>query len=203
MTVILNSLLSFLLLYKYVGLFAVSYLAALILPLPSSSVLTASGGFAAQDFFNMPTVLIVAFLGNVLGDLTGYFLARKYGENILGKIGFKKMISSNLYKKLEFYMRDFSYSLIFFSRFLTGIGPLINVISGVSRVKPRTFIILDLIGETAYVLLYALIGYFLGSEWENNLTFLFEATAVIVALGLTIGLLQYGIFKRMKRLSHI
>lgn len=198
MTVILNSLLSFILLYKYIGLFIVSYLAALLLPLPSSSTLAAAGSFTAQGYLNISAVLIVAFLGNVLGDLTGYFLARKFGAKILGEIGFEKMISSNLYKKLEFYMHDFSYSLIFFSRFLTGIGPLINVISGVSKVKYRTFFIIDFVGETAYVLLYAFIGYFLGSEWENNLSFLFEATAVIVVLGLTIVLLQHGIFKRMK-----
>lgn len=202
MTFILNSLLSFLLLYKYIGLFFISFLAAILLPLPSSATLTASGAFSAQGYFNITTVIIVAFLGNVLGDIAGYLLARKYSEKILGNIGFEKMISSDLYKKLELYMKDFSYSLIFFSRFLTGIGPLINIISGISKVKYKTFFIIDILGEATYVLLYALIGYFLGTEWENNLSFLFEATSVIVILGITIGLLQYGLFKRMRKLSN-
>ncbi len=201
MTVILNFLLSFLLLYKYVGLFLVSYLAAFLLPLPSSSTLAAAGAFSAQGYFDINIVLVVAFFGNVLGDITGYLIARKYGTQILRKIGFEKMITSNLYQKLELYMRDFSYSLIFFSRFLTGIGPLINVISGISKVNYKTFFIIDILGETAYVLLFAFIGYFLGTEWENNISFLLEATGVIITLGITIGLLQYGLFKRMKKLS--
>ena len=57
---------------------------------------------------------------------------------------------------------------------------------------------ISILGEIAYVLVYGLVGYYLGSEWENNIGFLFQATAVIIASGVTLGLVQYGVFKRMK-----
>ncbi|MFA5131883.1 MAG: DedA family protein [Candidatus Paceibacterota bacterium] len=201
MITILDSVLSFLLLYKYVALFLVSYLAALVAPLPSSAVLAASGAFAAQGYFSLTWVLVVAFLGNFFGDLTGYVLARLYGVEILQKIGFRRILASRLYESVILYLREFSYSLIFFSRFLTTVGPLVNILAGLGKMKYKTFFMIEIAGEIAYVLLYGLVGYFLGSEWEQNIEFLFEATFVIVSLGIMLMLIEYRLFKRMRRLS--
>ncbi len=198
MEYILSTFLTFLLLYKYVGLFLISFLAALLLPLPSSSILAAAGAFAAQGYFSISYVLIAAFMGNILGDTTGYFLAQKIGTTSLQKIGFRKILTSSLYTKLVLYMKKFSFSLIFFSRFLTGVGPLVNILSGSTGISKQQFFVIAIIGEIAYVLLYGMTGYFLGSEWENNIGFLFKATLVIIALGATISTIQYGFFKRMR-----
>jgi membrane protein DedA with SNARE-associated domain len=199
MATILSALLAFLLVYKYFGLFVVALLAALVVPLPASTVLAAAGAFAAQGYFSIYVVLSIAFLGNIIGDATGYFVARKYGVVFLRRIGFQKILASKLYSLLEGYMENFSYSLIFFSRFLTGVGPLVNIISGITRVRYNIFFGIGIIGEVAYVSLYGLVGYFLGSEWENNVSFFLEATGVIVMLGITVSILQYGLFRRMKR----
>ena len=201
MATILSAFLSFLLIYKYIGLFIVSFLAALALPLPSSSILAAAGAFSAQDYFNITTVLVVALVGNVIGDALGYFVARHYGTVFLKKIGFEKVLGSRLYVSLAGYMQHSSYSLIFFSRFLTSVKPLINILSGITHVKYSIFFGISILGEIAHVLVYGLIGYYLGSAWENNLSFLFKATAVIITFGITLSLIQYGVFKRMKRNS--
>ena len=113
MATIFNALLSFLLVYKYLGLFVVALLAALALPLPASTILAAAGAFAAQGYFSLTAVLIVAFVGNITGDAIGYFISRRYGVPLLRKIGFEKMLSTRLYLSLVGYMEHFSYSLIF------------------------------------------------------------------------------------------
>lgn len=82
--------------------------------------------------------------------------------------------------------KPFLFSLIFFSRFITGIGPLINIISGLTKIKYTVFFGVGLLGEVAYVLVYGLVGYYLGSEWENNLGFIFQATSVIVIFGINL-----------------
>lgn len=199
MTTILGAFLSFLLLYKYIGLYIVALLAALALPLPSSSILAAAGAFSAQGYFSITTVLLVALLGNICGDAIGYMVSRYYGTRLLEKIGLHKTLHSKLYLALEGYMHNYSFSLIFFSRFLTGVGPLVNILSGITKVKYLVFFGIGIAGEVTYVLVYGLVGYFLGSEWENNLGFLFKATSVIIVFGITLSLIQYGIFKRMKK----
>lgn len=199
METFLDSLLSFLLLYKYVALFCTSFLAAFLLPLPSSSILAAAGAFASQGYFSLTAVLLVAFVGNIGGDITGYLLSRRYGEELLGKIGFKKILHSDRYHSLESYIIDFSYSLIFFSRFLVQIGPSVNILSGLARVPYRTFFVIAVIGEIFYVLLYGLVGYSLGSAWENNIGFMTEAGLTVLSLGVVIALIQYGLFRFRRR----
>ena len=48
MSSILSPLLSFLLLYKYVGLLVFTFADAVILPLPGNTILLATGAFASQ-----------------------------------------------------------------------------------------------------------------------------------------------------------
>ena len=75
-------LLSFLLLYKYWALFAVIFVAAVLVPLPTNSVLLAAGAFASQGYFSFWLSLAVAVGANIAGDCFDYFLARRYGRRV-------------------------------------------------------------------------------------------------------------------------
>ncbi len=198
----LGDLLSFLLLYKYVALFAIGYVAALALPIPASTALVAAGGFASQGYFDISLVLTTAFVANISGDATGYLLARKYGTEVFHSIGLGKLLTTTAYKKLENYMQSFPQTVIFVSRFLTEIGPATSILSGLSHVRARTFFTFAVLGEIAYVFLYGLTGYYLGSEWENNIGFLFKAAMVIVSIGVTLNVIQWALYKKRTSLHH-
>jgi|SRR3989344_952083 len=191
--------LTFLLLYKYAALFVIAFVAALILPIPASTTLAAAGAFSSQGYLDLGTVLIVAFMANVAGDIAGYLLARRYGEAVLYKIGFRRVLESSRYRALREYFLSSQWSLIYFSRFLTQIGPAVNLLSGLVKVPYKIFFLFDVLGEASYVLLYALAGYFLGSQWENNVDFFIKAALVMLSLGLTVTLIQAGIYRRKTR----
>jgi len=57
-----QSLLSFLLLYKYLGLFIIALVSSIALPIPASVALSAAGGFASQGYLNIYAVLGVTLL---------------------------------------------------------------------------------------------------------------------------------------------
>ena len=195
----LNAFLSFLVVYKYVGLFVISFVAALAIPIPTSTTLAAAGAFSVQGYFSLPLVLLTALAGNVAGDTVGYFAARRYGERTLIFIGLRRVISSPRYANLKEYVRDYPGSLIFFTRFLTEVGPTVNVLSGLAGVPYRTFFIFDLLGETSYVLLYGLAGYFLGGQWENNVWFLAKGGLVMFLLGVTVNLMNVLLYRKRGR----
>ena len=65
-------LLSFLLLYKYWGLFLVAVLSSVVLPIPASTALSAAGGFASQGYLNIYAFLGVTLFGSILGDMLDY-----------------------------------------------------------------------------------------------------------------------------------
>jgi membrane protein DedA with SNARE-associated domain len=198
-TSLFQSLFSFLLLYKYFGLFFIALISSIAIPIPTSVALSAAGAFASQGYLNIYAVLSVTLLGSIIGDMTGYILARKYGEKILGKIVFfRHLMNSFAYHKIENYISDFSPSLIFFSRFLTELSPVTNLLAGLSDVSYKSFFIFALLGETAYTILYGMAGFFLGSQWENNISFIAKAGLIMISLGVTVNLIQVLLYKRRR-----
>lgn len=161
------SALSFLLLYKYVALFLITYLAALLLPLPSSTSLMAASAFATQGYFYFPAVVIVALVANIFGDLTGFFIARHYGAQFLIRIKLGKILRSKKFIGLEKYLQDKAGLTIFSSRFVSELGPFVNILAGLSKIPFKTYFLYESMGEFVDVAIYAVAGYFLGSEWQS------------------------------------
>lgn len=202
MNILLSPLLSFLLIYKYEALFLISFTAAFILPVPGSTTLFAASALAAQGRFDLTAVIAVALIANVAGDLAGYFLARRFGISLLSAVGFRHFLHSRHYQRITEYGAKFAPSLIFFTRFLTELGPLVNILAGIAAVPAQKFIFFDVLGETSYVLLYGIAGYFFGSQWENSFAFLVKAVIMVYALGFIALALQAFISYRYKTHSH-
>ena len=195
-------LLTFLLLYKYFGLFIIALVSSIALPIPASTTLAAAGGYASQGYMNIYAVLGVTLLGSIIGDLIGYILARKYGEKVLNKfVFFRRIIQSESFHKVENYIVDFAPSLIFFSRFLTELSPATNIMAGISKVSYKTFLTFALLGEIIYTIMYGVTGYLLGSEWEDNIAFFLKAGGIILMLGITVNLIQVLLYKKRTRKS--
>lgn len=201
MTLVLESLLAFLLIYKYTALFVIAFVAAFLLPLPASTTLVAASAFAFQGYLDFPAVFGAALLGNLAGDNLGYFLSRRYGEELLLSIGFKKILASPNFVALKNYARTNAAPLIFVSRFMTEIGPSVNILSGITAIPYKKYLFYEIAGEASYVLLYSSIGYYLGSKWESGVSFLTTASIFMTSLGLLFFLIQSRLFRQARKNS--
>ncbi len=164
MSAILAFLLSFLLLYKYLALFLVMFLAAILVPLPTNTLLLAVGAFASQGYFNFAASLFVAVLANAAGDCCGYFLARNYGRKVL------RMLRIRLPKyivRLEDYVAKHPGPTIFLTRFFGAADPLTNLLSGFIGIPFSVFIFYDLLGNIVSIGIVLCVGYFLGTYWQD------------------------------------
>jgi len=184
----LETLLSYLLIYTYPVLLLITFLDALIVPLPSGSIIMAAGAFSSQGYFSFKYVLIVAILGNILGDIAGYLISFYFGKDFLRRIGLKRVVESKKFISLENSYADHVVSIILLSRFfITGLGSIVNILSGLSKISFKKFLIYALSGEIIYVLFFASLGYIFGVEWENiqDITawasdFIFVVIAIII-----------------------
>ena len=135
----------------YLSLFAISFLAATILPF--SSELTLVGLIATSNYDNL-LLLIVASFGNVLGSVVNWALGF-YSRNFTTKKWFPfkdKQIenSSKWFNKLG------KWSLLF--AWVPVIGDPLTLVAGLFRVKFIEFVILVTIGKfSRYFLIYYLI----------------------------------------------
>ena len=167
MDFILQNLIAYLILYKYLTIFIIAFAAALILPIPSGSVLMAASAFASIGYFDIYWVIIISIIGNILGDNLCYFIARKYGKDVLSRIGFRRILESNTFKKLEIKFNKHSSPIIFISRFEVLSTLSVNLLSGLSKTRYKKYFLYESLGSVAQVCLYSSVGYFFADNWES------------------------------------
>lgn len=186
----IQNMLPHLLLYKYAALFAVTFLSAFALPLPSTTSLVAAAGFASQGHLHIGLVILWAVLGNVIANNIAYWAARFFGVSIFRL----KITKSSIFHFMEAHLKKHSKLIIFWSRFQVVPTIAVNILSGITRSDYRTFFMYSLFGETAQVFMFACIGYFFGGKLaENGPVFSNGIFVILVGIVLILLLFRKGL----------
>ncbi len=136
----------------YLSLFAISFLAATILPF--SSELTLAGLISTSNYDNL-LLLIVASFGNVLGSAVNWALGF-YSRNFTTKkwFPFKEI---QIEKSSKWFTKFGKWSLLF--AWVPFVGDPLTLVAGLLRVRFLDFIILVAIGKVSrYLIVLYLIG---------------------------------------------
>ena len=134
----------------YLSLFAISFLAATILPF--SSELTLAGLIATSDYDNL-LLLIAASFGNVLGSVVNWALG-SYSRNLTTKKWFP-FKETQIERSSKWFRKFGKWSLLF--AWVPVVGDPLTLVAGILRVKFIDFIILVAIGKVSrYLLIYYL-----------------------------------------------
>ena len=136
----------------YLSLFAISFLAATILPF--SSELTLAGLIATSDYDNL-LLLIAASFGNVLGSVVNWALG-SYSRNLTTKKWFP-FKETQIERSSKWFRKFGKWSLLF--AWVPVLGDPLTLVAGILRVKFIDFIILVAIGKVSrYIIVFYLIG---------------------------------------------
>ena len=136
----------------YLSLFAISFLAATILPF--SSELTLAGLIATSDYDNL-LLLILASFGNVLGSVVNWALG-SYSRNLTTKKWFP-FKETQIERSSKWFKKFGKWSLLF--AWVPVVGDPLTLVAGILRVKFIDFIILVAIGKVSrYIFVFYLIG---------------------------------------------
>jgi len=135
----------------YLSLFAISFLAATILPF--SSELTLVGLIATSNYDNL-LLLVVASFGNILGSVVNWVLGF-YSRNLTTKKWFP-FKDKQIENSSKWFSKFGKWSLLF--AWVPVIGDPLTLAAGLLRVKFIEFVILVTIGKfSRYFLIYYLI----------------------------------------------
>ena len=136
----------------YLSLFAISFLAATILPF--SSELTLAGLIATSNYDNL-FLLIVASFGNVLGSVVNWVLGF-YSRNLTTKKWFP-FKETQIERSSKWFRKFGKWSLLF--AWVPVVGDPLTLVAGILRVKFIEFIILVAIGKVSrYLIVFYLMG---------------------------------------------
>ena len=195
MNIILSAILSYILLYGYTAIFLISYFAVLF-PLPQTVVLLSGGAFAEQGYLNVFLVIFWSTLGNILGDITYFALARKYGKEFLMKIGLRKIIQSKQFIELEYFIDDNAGPTIFITRIIQ-IGTPADILCGLSKISFKKFMFYSVTGNIVYSTGVAFAGYILGNAWQD-VTSLISVAGILLSVFVAIVIFSRIYFYKLK-----
>ncbi|EAA5902813.1 DedA family protein [Salmonella enterica subsp. enterica] len=164
------------------------YAALVIGSMAEGETVTLLGGVAAhQGLLKFPLVAAAVALGGMMGDQLLYLLGRCYGGKILRRFPRYHTKIRHAQKMIQRH----PYLFVIGTRFMYGfrvVGPLLI---GASRLPPKIFLPLNIVGALIWALLFTTLGY-LGGEviapWLHDLDqHLRHGVWLILAVVLVVG----------------
>lgn len=127
--------------------------------------------------------------------MLGYGISFRYGEAIFVRIGLRRVLHSSQFQDFIPSFEKNAFLSVFITRFLiTGLGPATNILAGITHMKPVRFIMSDILGEVLYIMLYIVIGYSFGSQWESIVN-LIESFGTMLMSIVLIAIVLYFLWK--------
>ncbi len=152
------------------------------MPFPASLFLLALGSFVAQGEFDAWNVMLLAIAASIIGDIVGYAVGRIGGRAALDAIARRTGWVDQI-KRAEAFAVRWDAPGIFLSRWLiTGLGPSINLTSGVANYPLGKFLFWDALGETVWVGLYVSLGRIFHDRIEDLESLISSVAWFLVAL---------------------
>ncbi len=163
--------------------------------LPGDTLLFPAGFFAAQGKLSLAGVLLVAWIGSVIGNEAGYLIGKKTGPRLFRKKDGIVFRQEYIVKAGDFYERHGGKTVLL-ARFLPIVRTFAPLVAGAAHMKHRTFSVYNICGGGLWVTSVVLLGYWLGSKIPNIDHYLLPA--VLLASVFTFGPTLYHVVKDVR-----
>ncbi len=146
--------------------------------LPGETAIVAAAVLAADGRLSLPLVILAGAAGAVIGDSCAYWIGRGGGGPI--KRFVTRVAGADRLLAAERMVKRRGGALVFVGRFLPGIRIAINLSCGAGQMAYPRFIFFDVLGGIVWATQAALLGYFAGKAFADQLW-----VAFVVAFGVT------------------
>jgi len=138
--------------WGYPGIIVMMFLESSFFPFPSEVVVPPAGYLAARGEMSLTLVILAGIIGSLSGALFNYWLAALWGRPFLDKAD-------------HFFARHGHIST-FIGRLLPGIRQYISLPAGIARMNLPLFAAFTGLGAGLWVIVLALVGYYIGNNQE-------------------------------------
>lgn len=150
------------------------------------------GGIAAKlGYLKLHGVIIVAFVGTLLGDQLYFYLGRHYGPRWLRRSRLWRIRA----RRIERLLRHRQVGLMLGYRFIYGIRTVTPFVLGLSRVSPARFLAYNLASALVWAFALGVCGYALGHVAGQLLEDVYRYQQIIVPAGLGLSVMLWWIYR--------
>ena len=189
---------------RHYGAFAVMpilAIEALGAPVPGESLLIFASVLAGRGEMSLPSLLIFAWVGSVLGDNLGYLIGRKVGRGTILRYGAKVGLTDERFNGIERAYVRYGSATVLFARFFSILRQLNGIVAGMLGMSWWRFVLFDAVGAALWVTVWV----FAPAYFSEHLTFIIglaHHTTVVASFLLAAGLiLVLGLFIRHLRVA--
>ncbi|MGI8785609.1 MAG: DedA family protein [Acidobacteriota bacterium] len=149
--------------------------------LPGDSLLFAVGALASieNSALNLPLVALLLCAAAIAGDSVNYAIGYRIGPRIFSRQDSRFLNRQYLTRTQRFYEKHGGKTIIF-ARFVPIIRTFAPFVAGVGRMNYTRFVIFNITGGVAWVLLFLLAGYFFGNLPGVKRNFHYVILAILV-----------------------
>jgi membrane protein DedA with SNARE-associated domain len=152
--------------WGYPGIIVMMFLESSFFPFPSEVVVTPAGYLAARGEMSISFVILAGIAGSLLGALFNYWLAVMWGRPFFEKYGRYVLVSGKSLDRADRFFADHGHISTFVGRLLPGIRQYISLPAGIARMNLPLFAAFTGLGAGLWVIVLALIGYYIGNNQE-------------------------------------
>ncbi|MFA7083248.1 MAG: DedA family protein [Arcobacteraceae bacterium] len=150
----------------YIGIFIMMFLESSFFPFPSEVVMIPAGYLAYKGEMNLFIAIFAGIAGSLAGAVFNYFLALRYGRQFITKYGKYVLIKEETMQKMEDFFAKHGHISTFSGRLIPAVRQYISLPAGLAKMNLFKFSLYTSLGAGIWVLILALLGYFIGHNQE-------------------------------------
>ena len=182
----------------YIGIFIMMFLESSFFPFPSEVVMIPAGYLAYKGEMNMALVILCGVLGSLAGALFNYYLAIKFGRRFLIKYGKYFFVNEETISKMENFFKVHGHISTFTGRLIPAVRQYISFPAGLAKMNIFIFSIYTTLGAAIWVIILALVGYFIG---DNELLIKEYLRYIVIAILIILTIVVIIYYKKYKSKS--
>jgi membrane-associated protein len=157
--------------------------------LPGDSLLFAGGTFAALGSLDAKWLIISLSIAAIAGDTVNYWIGHLVGPKVFHKEKSRLLNKEHLYRTHRFYEK-YGGKTIILARFIPIIRTFAPFVAGVGSMTYRRFILYNISGGIAWVVIFVLGGYLFGNIPVVKQNFSLVIFAIII-LSILPGIVEF------------
>lgn len=164
---------------------------------PGETALVSAALLASRGSMSIVPLLIVAWVGAVLGDNIGYVFGRIAGRRLVLSRGARFGITERRLMRVERFFEHYGCVVIVFARFVFGLRQINGLVAGMSSVRAPAFLLYNAIGAGLWVGFWGLGAYGFGNTFLHILTGV-GPIAIYIVLSLVVAGVVAGLYWRVR-----
>jgi membrane protein DedA with SNARE-associated domain len=165
----------FLATWGYAGVFVLSFISSMGLPVGSEVAIIYGGVLASGQVpnegapLNLAVVILVAIAAEVLGSAAGYAIGRYGGRTLVDKVGKYVLLTHKDLDRAEAWFARRGEPFVLFGRFIPLLRSFVSFAAGLGEMAPVKFVVYTVIGCAIWCTALVSLGYSLGSTYNHVL----------------------------------